>query len=160
VQRSSGQHDNLARFPRSHLVKAAVESRLPRGIGVERFRDLLLNRVRGARTQSEIAKAPVQGFGYSVTELSGAGNARPNQGWGAPLSDNRRHDDGRWEWQVYFKSDTTPRFGGMGRERGRCGEKKRKKHRRLGRKQKLREYRPMKIATPSQAKPARQTIQR
>jgi hypothetical protein len=38
VQRSTGQHLSLA-FLAPNLVKAAVEGRLPRGIGVERLRD-------------------------------------------------------------------------------------------------------------------------
>jgi hypothetical protein len=39
MQRSAGQYDDLARLPRANLVKAAVEGRLPRGIGIERLRD-------------------------------------------------------------------------------------------------------------------------
>jgi len=39
VQRASGQHDDLARVLAPDLVRAAVEGRLPRGIGVERLRD-------------------------------------------------------------------------------------------------------------------------
>jgi site-specific DNA recombinase len=39
VQRSAGQHDHSLAFLAPNLVKAAVEGRLPRGIGVERLRD-------------------------------------------------------------------------------------------------------------------------
>ena len=39
VQRSAGQYGHLARLPAPNLVKAAVEGRLPRGIGIERLRD-------------------------------------------------------------------------------------------------------------------------
>ena len=38
MQRASSQHDHLTRIP-PDLVRAAVEGRLPRGIGVERLRD-------------------------------------------------------------------------------------------------------------------------
>jgi hypothetical protein len=36
---SAGQYDHIASLPRPNLVKAAVEGRLPRGIGIERLRD-------------------------------------------------------------------------------------------------------------------------
>ena len=39
MQRASGQHDDLARVPRAGSRQAAVEGRLPRGVGVERLRD-------------------------------------------------------------------------------------------------------------------------
>jgi hypothetical protein len=34
------QHNNLARFPRPDLVKAAIDGRLPHGVGVARLSDL------------------------------------------------------------------------------------------------------------------------
>ena len=34
------QHDNLARLPRADLVKAAIDGRLPHGMGVARLADL------------------------------------------------------------------------------------------------------------------------
>jgi hypothetical protein len=39
VQRSAGQFDHPLAFLAPNLVKAAVEGRLPRGIGIERLRD-------------------------------------------------------------------------------------------------------------------------
>jgi len=39
MQRASGQHDDFARVSRTGSRQAAVEGRLPRGIGVERLRD-------------------------------------------------------------------------------------------------------------------------
>src|SRR6266436_5947214 len=40
MQRSAGQHCHLARLPRPNFVEACVEGGLPRGIGIERLRDL------------------------------------------------------------------------------------------------------------------------
>jgi hypothetical protein len=39
MQRPAGQYDISLAFLAPNLVKAAVEGRLPRGIGVERLRD-------------------------------------------------------------------------------------------------------------------------
>ena len=39
MQHALDQYNRLPRVPRTGLVKAAVEGRLPRGVGVERLRD-------------------------------------------------------------------------------------------------------------------------
>jgi site-specific DNA recombinase len=40
LQRATGQHDISLAFLAPNLVKAAIEGRLLRGIGIERLRDL------------------------------------------------------------------------------------------------------------------------
>jgi hypothetical protein len=74
MQHSTSQYDDLARVPRARTREAAIEGRLPRGIGITRLRDARFVDLIRRRSAKE-----VQHYGGSTDDHS------------HPLPENRTH---------------------------------------------------------------------